>query len=158
MTGGTSGRRPLRELADAVGMVTGWNSLVGGGAGGDDDAGPQPRGPGVLAVQSVIMIGVAAVLCFAKIVFYGNSAAGWLAVLVPLAVPVALATTHRPPRLALGLSTAGLAAAVAGLLAVVLCHDYVGGFWLGFLGLSVASLVAATVFGFVTAAPWRPLA
>ncbi|MGH3813498.1 MAG: hypothetical protein ACRDUV_13780 [Pseudonocardiaceae bacterium] len=154
MNGGTSGRRPLRELADAVGMLTGWGSL--GGGGGDDGA---PRrqlcGPGVLAIQSVIMIGVAAVLCLAKIIFYGDAAAGWLAVLVPLAVPVGLATTHRPPRLALGLITGGLAAAAAGLLAVVLFHDHLAGFWLGFLGLSVASLVAGTVFGFVTAAPWR---
>ncbi len=151
MNGGTSGRRPLRELADAVGMLTGWGSL------GDDDGAPrrQLRGPGVLAIQSVIMIGVAAALCLVKIVFYGTAAAGWLAVLVPLAVPVALATTHRPPRLALGLTTGGLAAAAAGLLAVVVFHDHVAGFWLAFLGLSVASLVAGTVFGFVTAAPWR---
>lgn len=153
MNGGTSGRRPLRELADAVGMLTGWGSL---GGGGDDDGAPprQLRGPGVLAIQSVIMIGVAAVLCLVKIVFYGD-AAGWLAVLVPLAVPVALATTHRPPRLALGLTAGGLAAAAAGLLAVFWFRDHLTGFWLAFLGLSVASLVAGTVFGFVTAAPWR---
>ena len=142
-----NGSRPLRELAEAVGMLTSWGSL---GGGGDDDGAPALRGPGVLALQSMIMIGVAAVLCLAKIAFYGSEAAGWLVVLVPLAVPVALATSHRPPRLALGLTTGGLAAAAAGLLAVVVFHDHVAGFWLAFLGLSVASLVAGTVFGFVT--------
>lgn len=142
--------RPLRELADAVGTWTGWGS-----SGDDDVPHRQPRGPGVLAIQSVIMIGVAAVLCLAKIALYGSAAAGWLVVFVPLALPVALATTHQPPRMALGLTTAALAAATAGLLAVVAFHDHLTGFWLGFLGLSVASLVAGTVFGFVTATPWH---
>ncbi len=158
MNGDTSVRRSLRELADAVGTLTGWGWFTDGrGDGGVDGGAPRrnPPGPGVLAIQTVIMIGVAAVLCLVKIAFYGNEAAGWLVVLVPLTVPVALATTHRPPRLALALTTAALAAAAAGLLAVVSFHQHLAGFWLAFLGLSVASLVAGTVFGFVTAAPRR---
>ncbi|MGH3981283.1 MAG: hypothetical protein ACRDST_01000 [Pseudonocardiaceae bacterium] len=153
MNGGSSGLRSVHELADAVGTWTGWGSF---GAGGDGAPPRQPRGPGVLAIQSVIMIGVAAVLCLAKIAVYGGvAAAGWLVVFVPLALPVALATSYQPPRLAVGLTAAGLAAAAAGLLAVVAFHGFVTGFWLGFLGLSVACLVTGTVFGFVTAAPWR---
>lgn len=77
---------------------------------------------------------------------------------MPLALPVALATTHQPPRLALGITAAGLAAVAAGLLTIFVFHDDVAGFWLGFLSLSVASLVAGMVFGFITAAPRRPSA
>jgi hypothetical protein len=151
MNGGSNGLRPLRELANAVGTLTGWGSF-----GGDPPPQRKPCGPGVLAIQSVIMIGVAAVWCLAKIAFYGGEmAAGWLVVFVPLALPLALATALRPPRMALGLSTGGLAAVAAGLLAVLFFRTYVAGFWLAFLGLSVASLVAGTVFGYVTTAPGR---
>jgi hypothetical protein len=58
-------------------------------------------------------------------------------------------------RLALGLTAGGLAAATAGLLAFVVFRHHVADLWLAFLGMSMVSLVAGTVFGFVTASPRR---
>jgi len=153
VSGSPSGRGPQRELADAVIMLTGWGSF--GDDDGDDDARRRRlRGPGVLAVQSLIMISFAAMMCVVKIVFYGGeAAAGWLAVFLPaLALPVALAAVRHPPRRALGLPAGGLAAAAATLIAMLLCRGHVTGFWLAFLGLSAASLVGGVVFGFVTTA------
>lgn len=155
MSAGNSWLRPLRELASAVGLLTGWGSSgSGSGSGSGDHASPPVRGPGVLAFQSVIMIGVAAVFCLAKIAFHGAGMAfGWLAVVVvPLVLPLALAIAAGPPRVARGLTYGGLTAVPAVLLTVVYVGDYVAGFWLAFLGLSVACLVAATVFGYVTTA------
>ena len=91
-----------------------------------------------------------------KIAYYGGEAgAGWLAVFVPLALPVALAAASRPPRMVIGLIVGGLVAVVAGLLTVISVRDYVAGFWLAFAGLSVASLVGTTAFGYVTTLPGR---
>lgn len=156
MSAGNGWLPPLRELISAAGMLTGWGSSGSGSGSGDDDP-PSIRGPVVLAFQSVIMIGVTAVFCLAKIAFHGSGMAfGWLAVVfVPLVLPLALAIVARPPRVALGLTAGGLAAVPAGLLTVLYFGDYVPGFWLAFLGLSVASLVAGTVFGYVTTAPGR---
>jgi FtsH-binding integral membrane protein len=136
---------PLRELAAAMGTLTGW-----GGVWRDGNAAPH-RGPAVLAAQSLVMTGVAAGWCLAKIIYYGGEpAAGWLVVFVPLALPLALAAAMRPPRMALGLVVGGLVGATAGLLTVLAVRNYVAGFWLAFAGLSVAALAAATVFGYVT--------
>lgn len=153
MSEGSSWLRPLREFAAAVTAVTGWGWL---GHDGDGAPPPQPCGPGALVIQSLVMIGVAAAWCLGKIAFYGGvAAAGWLVVFVPLALPVALAAALRPPRMVLGLTTAGVAAAVAGLLTVVVLSDHLAGFWLAFAGLSVAALVAAAVFGYLTTSPGR---
>jgi hypothetical protein len=136
-----------------VGTLTGWGWF---GRGGDGVTQRRPVSPGVLAIQSVVMIGVAAVWCLAKIAYYGGEAgAGWLAVFVPLALPVALAAASRPPRMVIGLIVGGLVAVVAGLLTVISVRDYVAGFWLAFAGLSVASLVGTTAFGYVTTLPGR---
>jgi hypothetical protein len=141
VNGDDRGRAANREVWP---MVAVWLGL-----GEYDSVGTPVRRDAVfMAVQSAVVVALGAAVAVVKpALFGGDIGSGWPFGYVLLALPLVAGVVRRPPRLAVALAAALPAGLFAGGLAWLALRTVVGGFWLYYLALAVACLVAGPVFG-----------
>lgn len=154
-----AGRSGAGAVGELWSFISSWFGL------GDDEETERPairRGAAYMVIQTLTMIAFGTLLAVLKIaVLGGEQQAGWMGVLVPTALPMALAVSRRPPRVVPGLAGGLIVGALAAGAIMFLAGGALTGFWLGFLALATGAVVAGAVFGAVTGvqpAPGGPAA